>query len=166
MREETYKSINCWFREKETRMKVFLIIYKILPLIIVASYGMAAIWLFYQKSWSRLLRVVMVPAITFLLCTVFRKVVNERRPYEVWDLKPLVKKEKKGQSFPSRHMLSATIIAMACLYVNQIFGICVMIIAGLVGAVRPVAGVHFVRDIVVAWIMGIAAGILGFYIIP
>lgn len=168
MKEQTYKNINFWFREKDSRMKKFLVIYKILPLMVVAAYGVAVFIQFYQAKgdYEKLIRVILVPAVTFILCTIFRKIVNERRPYEVWDLKPLVKKDKKGQSFPSRHMLSATIIAMACFYTNHILGIVMFVLALFVGIVRPIAGVHFVKDIVAALILGILCGIVGFYIIP
>ena len=41
-----------------------------------------------------------------------------------------------------------------------------MLVIGLViGIIRPIAGVHFIKDVVVGFLMGIVCGILGFYII-
>ena len=53
-----------------------------------------------------------------------RKVINARRPYEVWRSEPLVHKEKKGGSpFPGRHVASAVILAVAFWYICPPAGI-------------------------------------------
>lgn len=80
------------------------------------------------------------------------------------NITPLIKKDKKGQSFPSRHVLSATIIAMASMYVNVRLGIIMMLISVAIAVIRPVAGVHYIRDVIGGLIIGIVCGVMGFYV--
>ena len=101
---------------------------------------------------------------TFVSVTLLRYFINRARPYEVLDIDPLIKKNKSGQSFPSRHAASVFIIAMAFLYIQTKIGIIMLILAAVIGVTRVLAGVHFVRDVVGGAAIGIIAGILGFFI--
>lgn len=114
---------------------------------------------------ARAVRVLLVPLITFIAVTVFRKVCNARRPYEVWDSPPLIPKDTKGNSFPSRHVFSVYIIAMAVGYVYWPAAIALMIVGVFLAAVRVIARVHFVRDVVAGAVFGIVLGWIGFWVI-
>lgn len=82
--------------------------------------------------------------------------INATRPYEKFGFTPLIKKESKGRSFPSRHAFSAAIIAFNIGAVYLPLGIAVGVIALVIAALRVVLGVHFIKDVV----FGILAGIL------
>jgi membrane-associated phospholipid phosphatase len=66
---------------------------------------------------------------------------------------------------PSRHTASITIIAFAWLYVSVPFGIVMFIFSLLMGILRLLGGVHFVKDVCAAYLIAAFAGILGFFII-
>ena len=51
-----------------------------------------------------------VPASGFVILSFLRKKINAPRPYEEWTIKPLLDRDSPGQSMPSRHVFSATII--------------------------------------------------------
>lgn len=55
---------------------------------------------------------VFVPASGFVILSLFRKKINAPRPYEVWEIVPLLDRDSPGQSMPSRHVFSATIISI------------------------------------------------------
>ena len=38
---------------------------------------------------------IFIPAICFLIVTIFRKLINKQRPYEKLPIQSLIKKEKK-----------------------------------------------------------------------
>ena len=115
---------------------------------------------------DRFLAVLAVPAVSFFLLSAFRRIVNAKRPYEVWDIAPLIEKDTKGKSFPSRHIFSIYMIAMATVYLCLPAGI-VLLIAGVPLAYsRVVGGVHFLRDVAVGAAVGIGLGILGFWVFP
>lgn len=165
MNEENYKRISDWFRENKRRFNIFVFLYRILPIIVFIAYGSIIFYYFFWGSKKDTLRILIVPAATFLLCTIFRKVINKKRPYEALNINPLIQKEKKGQSFPSRHMVSVGVIAMAAMYTDIVFGIIILGIGIMIGIIRPIAGVHYIWDVTAGFAMGILCGIIGFYLI-
>lgn len=165
MNEHNYKIISDWFRKSESRLRIFNMTYKILPLMIMASYGGIILYAFLRMNKFEIIRIVSVPLLTFIFCTVIRRIINEARPYEALNINPLIKKDKKGHSFPSRHTLSAFIIAMCGLYVNITTGLILMVISLIIAVIRPIAGVHYIKDVAAGMIMGIVCGIIGFWIV-
>ena len=91
--------------------------------------------------------------------TIFRKIVNRPRPYDHMDIKPL-KGHKHGESFPSRHSVSACIIALICFYANTYIGIFACIIAIIVSLTRIFSGVHHISDVFAAIIIAITVIVL------
>ncbi|MCR5587090.1 MAG: phosphatase PAP2 family protein [Lachnospiraceae bacterium] len=115
---------------------------------------------------------VLVPLIGFIFVTIFRKKYNKQRPYELYEFTPLYRKyknpakRKHGQSFPSRHVYSAFAIGMACLSVNPIIGIGVLVMGFWLAIFRVVMGVHFPSDVIAGALIGIFLGLIGNFILP
>ena len=105
---------------------------------------------------------VFIPASGFVILSFLRKKINAPRPYEEWDIKPLLDRDSPGQSMPSRHVFSATIISMACLHASLSVGVISLVLSALLGLVRVLGGVHFPTDVVVGYICGLAWGVLFF----
>ena len=64
------------------------------------------LWAAYLKAseiWV-VLAYLLVPASGFILLSVIRKAINWPRPYELGALPPLLEREGKGSSMPSRHV--------------------------------------------------------------
>lgn len=165
MNEERYRLISNWFRKNKKRLSLFVFLYKVLPYLIAVSYLITVGYAIFTYKIEDCIRIVLVPMITFLLCTIMRKCINKKRPYELLDIEPLIKKQKKGQSFPSRHMVSAGVIAISAMYVNIYFGIFVMSMGVCIGILRPIAGVHFIKDVTLGFMIGIVCGLVGFYLL-
>lgn len=66
---------------------------------------------------------------------------------------------------PSRHVFSITIIAMCWLYIYQPIGIVLLILTIILAAVRVIAGVHFIRDVIAGIAVGILCGFIGLWIL-
>ena len=105
---------------------------------------------------------ILVPAFGFILLTFVRKWINQPRPYETWKIVPLLDKDSPGNSMPSRHVFSATIISMACLHANLPVGLVLLVLSALLGLVRVLGGVHYPKDILVGYACGLLLGILFF----
>ena len=105
---------------------------------------------------------VFIPASGFVILSLLRKKINAPRPYEVWEIVPLLDRDSPGQSMPSRHVFSATIISMACLHASLTMGMICLILSALLGLVRVLGGVHFPKDVVVGYICGLVWGVLFF----
>ena len=103
-----------------------------------------------------------IPASGFVILSFLRKKINAPRPYEEWDIKPLLDRDSPGQSMPSRHVFSATIISMACLHASLSVGVILLVLSALLGLVRVLGGVHFPKDVVVGYICALVWGVLFF----
>ena len=124
-------------------------------------YPLDLLYLFLNRK-ELLVRSILVPGCSFILLSFIRKKIARKRPYEIYAFKPLIEKETKANSMPSRHVFSACLIAMVCLEINTTFG-CVLLFLALISAVlRVIGGVHFVSDVVAGYITGIVCGILLF----
>ena len=105
---------------------------------------------------------LLVPATGFVILSLFRKKINHPRPYETWDIAPLLDKDSSGQSMPSRHVFSATIISMACLHASLPVGLACLLFSVLLGLVRVLGGVHYPKDVLVGYVCGLLWGFLFF----
>ena len=115
-----------------------------------------------QGLGKQVLIYVFVPASGFVILSLFRKKLNAPRPYEVWEIVPLLDRDSPGQSMPSRHVFSATIISMACLHASLSVGVIMLILSVFLGLVRVLGGVHYPKDVVVGYICGLVWGVLFF----
>lgn len=105
---------------------------------------------------------VFVPASGFVILSLFRKKINAPRPYEVWEIVPLLDRDSPGQSMPSRHVFSATIISMAYFHASLSAGVVLLVLSAFLGLVRVLGGVHFPKDVVVGYMCGLVWGVLFF----
>ena len=105
---------------------------------------------------------VFVPATGFVILSLLRKKINAPRPYEEWDIKPLLDRDSPGQSMPSRHVFSATIISMACLHASLTMGMICLTLSAFLGLVRVLGGVHFPKDVVAGYICALVWGVIFF----
>ena len=108
---------------------------------------------------------IFIPAICFLTVTIFRKVINKQRPYEKLPIQSLIKKDKKGQSFPSRHVFSIFLIATLWFCFWKPVGIFLFIAGIFLAIVRVIGGVHFISDVCAGAALGILAGWISNYIL-
>ena len=108
---------------------------------------------------------IAVPAVSFVLLSVFRRTVNFPRPYEVFETPPVIPKSTKGKSFPSRHVFCVAIIGVTALYALPklpVIGIIILVIAVLMAVLRVCSGVHFPRDVIAGFLCGVLMGAAGY----
>ena len=115
-----------------------------------------------QGLGKQVLIYVFIPALGFVILSFLRKKINAPRPYEEWDIKPLLDRDSPGQSMPSRHVFSATIISMACLHASLTMGMICLTLSALLGLVRVLGGVHFPKDVIVGYICALVWGVIFF----
>ena len=108
-------------RRHPSLTKALLCINKVLTLLVYLAYPLLLLALLLQKD-ARLATVFLTPAISFVLVSVFRDRVNMPRPYEQLDIRPLIHKDTRGHSFPSRHVFSSAVISCAFLYTVPCLG--------------------------------------------
>ena len=117
---------------------------------------------FREGFGKQVLIYVFIPASGFVILSLLRKKINAPRPYEEWDINPLLDRDSPGQSMPSRHVFSASIISMACLHASLSVGLILLILSAILGLVRVLGGVHYPKDVVVGYIYGLVWGVIFF----
>lgn len=158
---QTYEKISAPFRRNQKLLSALLLLNRGLTLPIYAAYPLLLVWLLWHRD-TRFLQVLLVPAISFVLLSFVRGKINAPRPYEALDIQPLIHKDTKGHSFPSRHVFSSTVIACAFLYTLPVLGVLLLLISVALAVVRVIGGVHFPRDVFAGFCIGILVGLIGF----
>ena len=115
-----------------------------------------------QGLGKQVLIYVFIPASGFVILSFLRKKINAPRPYEEWTIKPLLDRDSPGQSMPSRHVFSATIISMASFHASLSLGVILLVFSAFLGVVRVLGGVHYPKDVVVGYICGLVWGMIFF----
>lgn len=164
MTREQYIKITEPLRQDPEKTKRVVLMNQILTGVVFILYPIYVVVL-YAKRDPNLLRAILVPAVSFVLVTVFRKMLNVPRPYEKFDIPPVIAKDTKGKSFPSRHVFSVFIIAVTIFSSYPLLGILVGLIGVAMAVIRVFGGVHEVRDVVVGAVIGFVCGVIGFYVI-
>lgn len=159
--EQFYRRITVSFRNHPERIRFLKYTNRILTGIVYLAYPLflgILLWNHDERVW----KTALVPAVSFVLLSLLRKKINRPRPYETWKLDPLIQKDTKGQSMPSRHIFSCSVIAMAFLSVSLPLGGLFLIWSILLSVVRVLGGVHYPSDVLAGFLTGIAAGMLIF----
>ena len=155
------------FRMNAKAGRAIHIINKILTYSVFIAYPILLLYLLFQRN-PILGRAIIVPIDSFIIVSVFRHIVNRKRPYEYFEVKPVIDKDTEGKSFPSRHVFSAFVISMTFIFCSpmtwQWMVICMVLflISAGIAIIRVVSGVHFISDVIAGAIVGIAAGLIGF----
>lgn len=163
MTKENYIKMTQPFRDHPEMARGIHIANKLCTLIMYAAYPLLLLYLFWQKD-VMLLRAFLVPAVSFIVLSVGRYFINRPRPYEVFGITPVIKKDTKGKSFPSRHVFSATMIAMTFLLASpwMWLGIAFLCISLVLAVVRVVSGVHYISDVIAGIVVAVLAASIGY----
>lgn len=166
MNGASYRSMSEYFSQTKKRSTTIKALHDVLPLVMYIFYPVQLVALAINEGFGSevFLRFTLIPLGTFILVTVMRAIINAQRPYEKYGYVPAVPKNTTGKSFPSRHTVSAFIIAMAFLYIQPSIGVIMLAIATLIGVVRVLSGVHFIRDVISGAAIGVLVGVLGFFV--
>lgn len=164
MTQETYIKITEKIRSTHYGERIIVFINRLLTDIVYISFLVLLFYLALHRD-KDMVKIVMVTGISFVMVSVIRHFINAERPYTKYEFIPLVQKEKKGDSMPSRHVFSAFVIGMVFMYINITLGTIILIIGCLMAVIRVIVGVHFPRDVIAGAVIGILSGIIGFYLI-
>ena len=164
MNLEQYIKIRDFFTRHSTAFSLLLMANRLLTACGFFLYPLLLLFLLLEKNLPMLGSFIVIPAICFSIITIFRKVVNRKRPYEKFPIHSLIKKDKKGQSFPSRHVFSIFLIATLWFFFWKPVGIFLFVAGIFLAIVRVIGGVHFISDVCVGAALGIIAGWISNYI--
>ncbi len=149
MTKDTYRMITEPFRQNPKLASGIHIANKICTGIMYIAYPVLLIVMFWQRE-PYVARLIIVPLDSLIILSVFRYMINRPRPYERFQMPPVIAKETRGKSFPSRHVFSAMIIALTFLLATPWTGLGVgfVVVAVCLAIVRVLSGVHYISDVV------------------
>lgn len=163
MKKETYVRMTNTINSSSALRDTIIWADRIVTKLSYIAYPVFLVILFMQKD-SGLLRAVLVPGISFVVLSIFRKIYNAPRPYEVFGTPSVIKKDTRGKSFPSRHVFSIFVIAATVFQFYHVAGTALAAAGIIMAAVRVLGGVHFTKDVIVGAAVGIICAAVGFAI--
>jgi len=159
-----------WYRRiySSKRVKNLITLLDYISVAIVVLVFAACVALSFVDSVIEGATLVLSAAIPFVLVSIARRYINGKRPYEVYDFLEFTDKKpgrKGGESFPSRHVFSAFLIAGLALPIHV--ALCVFAaVAGVVLAFCRVSlGIHFIKDAFFGAVIGIISAAIGLLIL-
>lgn len=164
MNEELYNKITRAIEKSRYGILILIILNKLISGLVYGLYPLVLIILRINNH-SSFWRSLLVPGVSFIVVSLFRKYFNAPRPYEVLDITPIIQKDTKGNSFPSRHVFSIFVIAMTLYYILAPLGITLLFLGIILGIIRVIGGVHFPKDVIAGAIIGILSSIIGYHIL-
>ena len=164
MKESTYRSMAEALNQTPALKSYIIWFNRIVTFAVYLLYPALLVLLFVNKN-DGLVPAIVIPGISFILLSIYRDRINKPRPYEVFDMEPVIAKKTKGHSFPSRHIFCMFLIAVTVFYFYPLAGVLIGLVGIALAMNRVMGGVHFVKDVVAGALIGIACGVIGFYVI-
>ncbi len=133
-------------------------------LLCAGAYLLTLLMLMLRRN-MRLVRVLIVPAACFAVCTALRPLINRQRPYDRFGAEPVGRYQRgKGKSMPSRHTASAAAIAIAVIYAFPSVGVAAAMgaLCLLIAALRVLSGQHYPGDVLAALALSAVLSAIGY----
>ena len=136
-----------------------LVLNNVLVFFSVAVFAIILI-LAFMEDLSYFLRIAIVCAISFVVCSCLRKIIDAPRP----TYNASIYSKKSGESFPSRHVFSMAMIGFSCMLFNLWAGVAIVVLSFVLGFVRVKIGAHRTVDIVGGVVLAGICALLGYVI--
>lgn len=153
-----HKNITAYFRAHPKAVSFLKALDRFLTVLFYAVYPLLVVYAFVRHLDHRFSYVV-IPAISFVCVSLFRHILNRSRPYQN-GVVPLWHKDTVGHSFPSRHVFSSAMIGISLWQLNVPTGSLLLVLSGVEGVIRVLAGVHYPTDVAAGWIIGVLCGFM------
>ena len=167
MTRETYIRMTAATRQLLSRLPGGKIWLRVPTLVCAGAYLLALLDLMLARD-LRLIRVLLVPAACFVICTILRPIIGRQRPYDRFAAEPVGSyKRGKGKSMPSRHTASAAAIALAVAYAypSSLLIACMALLCIVIAGLRVVCGQHYLSDVLAALLLSGAISLIGYVLI-
>ena len=139
--------------------EIYLLINRVIFWIAIFSF-LVLLFCTFNISHMLALKIALVCGISFLICTILRKIINAPRP----QINDSIYTKKTGESFPSRHVFSCLIIAFSWMQIHLLFGIVLAILGLILGYARVKIGAHHVSDIVGSLVLALICAGVGYMV--
>lgn len=154
---------NAAFLEARPNAKKAVFLCNALPYFFALAYILLWLYGIFKGEFETLdfVKIFCAPAFALVLVSVLRVTIGRPRPYEAdgAGIIPLKKKESVKNSFPSRHLASAAVIAAVILPYLPSVSALLFILALILGYARFSLGWHYPSDLFVGFALGLIIGL-------
>ena len=145
-------------------IKVLNIVNTVITYLFFAAYALLFVYGIQKGAFAPMdfVKIFCAPAFTLFIVSVLRLAIDRPRPYseEGAGITPLKEKEGDKNSFPSRHLACAAVIAAVFLpYLPLVSGVLFIFALGL-GYLRFALGWHYPSDLFAGFFLGLVVGII------
>ena len=163
----SYTYINNLIKGNNGLVRVLILLDKAITYVTVLLYILLLGYTFFvvKDGYTLFYRSLIIPAVSFILVSGFRKFFNAPRPYELYEFKPALPKDTRGKSFPSRHVFSIFMVAMAWLQLSVALGLILLLLGVALAIVRVLGGVHFIHDVIAGAAIALIVGGICFFVL-
>ena len=159
-----YNKTAAFLEARPKAKKGILLFNAYIPYFFLVAYALLFVYGAFKGKFEAtdFVKIFCAPAFALLLVTVLRLAIDRPRPYdeEGAGIVPLKKKEGDKNSFPSRHLTCAAVIAAAFLpYLPAVSALLFIFSVGL-GYARFAVGWHYPSDLFAGFALGLVIGIV------
>ena len=165
MTEQQYNQMVDRIRNTRHGVTIVRLLNKLITYGTELFYPILLAYIYIYHDMQLLYQCILVPGVSYVVVSTYRRYNHSKRPYEVSDIQPLIIKHTKEKSFPSRHVFAIFMIAMTALQVSIPIAIIIFACGILLGCLRVIGGVHFPKDVIAGAVIGILCGCIGYYLI-
>ena len=137
-----------------------------LTILFVLAYGGLLAWAIADDMETEaLIKLLFIPLFCVFAVAVLRLAIDRPRPYSEQgaNITPILRKKSKDkESFPSRHLACAFVIAVVFLPHFPWAGICLTCLGLLLGYIRFALGLHYPSDLFGGMALGLLCGLFLF----
>ena len=162
MTKAQFEAAGAWFRAKPERLTALKIADHFCVGCAMAAFAYGVLISPGLRDPKLTLRLVLTCGIPFVLLSCARRLLDRPRPFEVYDLEPLLPRESRGKSTPSRHVFSICVIGTSFLFLTPQIGVGLLALAVPLAVLRVAAAVHFPHDVIAGAAIGVLAAVIGF----
>ena len=164
MTEEQYRKFSEYFKANPRRAFLLRATVKIMTGFVFLAFCGILLYLLMKREFRVAYETVLVCGVGFFACSILRYFIGAKRPYELYDIAPTLNRSKNGDSFPSRHVFSITMITIAAARVCPVLAVVLGIMTVILAALRIIGGVHFTRDVLFGAFLAVFWSLIGYWI--
>lgn len=160
--KSAYEKTAAFFNARPIAKKCLLLSNHLVTGIFFLAYFALCISSFFLFGTKDIIKIFAIPAFCLLVVSVLRVLINRPRPYSEHgaNIDPILhKKSKDKESFPSRHVACAFVIASVFLPYLAWAGIALMPLGVILCFIRFALGLHYPTDLVGGMGVGLACGL-------
>ena len=159
-----YNKNAAFFEARPKAKKALGLLNTAVTYLFIVAYALLFVYGFQKGEFAPMdfVKIFCAPAFALLLVSVLRLAIDRPRPYteEGAGITPLKEKEGDKNSFPSRHLTCAAVIATVFLPYLPLVAGGLFVLAFALGYLRFALGWHYPSDLFAGFILGWAVGII------